>query len=180
MDNRNSKTNATLELPHAYRTAQLKSYCGLCGALAVVRCLRCGQPFCALHAPGASERCVDCERVYRRTANRVSLGCTVSALMFGVASVVTAAWVSVPWAVGAAGLAFVGGWALTALGLRVARGRFLANDAGDSPLLEGADFTIAPATEEDGVARRRLRGWSHRNRGELPSVPMYQRTYGVG
>jgi hypothetical protein len=180
-NNTNHANHANHELPHAYRTAPLKNYCDLCGDEAVMRCLRCGQPFCGLHAPAAGDRCVDCERVYRRTANRVSLGCTSSALMIGVASVVTAAWVSVPWAIGAAGLAFVGGWALTALGLRVARGRFLVNEAGDSPLLEGADFSIAPATEEDGAApRRRLGGWSPRSRGELPSVPMYQRTYGVG
>jgi hypothetical protein len=174
-------THTTHELPHAYRSAQLKSYCHLCGSEAVARCLRCGLPFCGLHAPKAQERCIDCERAHRRTANRVTLGCTSVALTIGVASVLAAAWVSVPWAIGAAGMTVMGGWFLNALGLRVARGRFLANDAGDVPLLEGAELTIAPAGAEEGLVQLRRRGgWNHRNRGELPSVPMYQRTYGVG
>lgn len=167
-------------MPDAYRTAPLLSYCELCGVEAVARCLRCGRPYCSLHAPAAGDRCADCERAHRRVADRVSIGCTAIAAMLGVPSVVWAAWVSTPWAIGAAGVAFLGGWCLVALGLRVARGRFLANDAGDYPLLAGADLSIAPVGPGDGAATRRVRSWVHRGRGELPSVPMYQRTYGVG
>jgi hypothetical protein len=145
--------------------------------------MRCGKPFCGDHAPRADERCADCELAYSRTSRTISSAATLVTGLVTLGGAVTAGWFSIPLAGVVAGLSLISGWLVAVASHKIARSHFMARRAVSSALLADATFKIAPALEEEagsGRGRRMIRHWTHRTRGELPSVPMWQRTYGVG
>lgn len=183
-NNTPSNTSPTTTSPARagiYRAAAVQVFCSLCGKPAVACCVRCGKPFCGDHAARADERCADCELAYSRTSRSINSAATVVTGLVTLGGVVAAGWFSVPLAGVVAGLSLISGWVLTVASQKIARSHFMAKRTVSSPLLEGASFKIAPALEEEpGRGKRMIRHWTHKTRGELPSVPMWQRTYGVG
>lgn len=177
----NTHTSSSPTWAGVYRAAAVQVFCSLCGKPAVACCVRCGQAFCGDHAARADERCADCELAYSRTSRSISSAATVVTGLVTLGGTVAAGWFSIPLAGVVAGLSLFTGWLVSVASHKIARSHFMAKRAASSALLDGASFKIAPALEEEpGRGKRMIRHWAHRNRGELPSIPMWQRTYGVG
>lgn len=173
------QTSETTPSADVYRRpAPTPLRCDTCGELAFGRCPRCGRAFCTDHLMvDRDDRCADCERVLRRTRNRVAFATSIGVLPFAGA----AAWlfsfdllamVIMPGVV-AAVVGSAGGvvW-------RLLRRSFLAGQRFD-PFIEGTQLHIAPRLPGGDAARLGPRALStDRNRLEPPLTPIWGRTYG--
>lgn len=153
--------------------------CFLCGERATLRCPRCGRPFCAAHGIfGDKTRCADCEASFARKKDTRNFVSAIAGIATGVgvaaaflsAGAVSMIWVPFTVLCGALGGALVGGpWHA------ISRGRFLREGNGER-VIAGA-LKISPHGGQMAETRRLMLDWKPRQRG-MPSVPIYQRTYG--
>jgi hypothetical protein len=169
-----------------YRAAETRvATCNLCGHEAEFCCPRCARPLCVAHSVRADHRCESCEAQYharRRWIDNVSWGSGM-AVFAGLIGLL--GYSAEPKGAGVAGLALLGVCAVVVAGLLAGglwtvvagllRRRFLAE--GDGNLVIADSLRIAPDGGADDARRKVGMGYTIGNRG-LPSVPLYQRTYG--
>ena len=150
----------------------------------MVRCLHCGVTSCSRHAH-VSGYCVECEMKLSNIQARGGWVGTGLAVVGAVSSIyITGLDLLMLSIVFAGCFALLGVWT-TAVGRALAKNHFKAGDrfSADEVVLDGATLEIAPRLPGPiGVARRRrnVAGSGGRSAGAMPTVPMYQRTYGVG
>lgn len=165
---------------HAYREASLVSHCTLCSDVAVFRCMRCGRSYCSLHA-SVNECCPDCETAFSRITAWVGLVALLPSTVPSAVALLVFGMQQPFLGVLSVGLSALVWMLLVATGKWVARRIFLSAHRRQERLLEGARLKIAARSHrEHRFTARRRSAYGHRTRGELPSVPIYQRTYGVG
>jgi hypothetical protein len=170
---------------NAYRAANPVFRCvtANCSEQAVVRCLHCGKTSCSRHAL-VDGYCVDCEMALSNVEVRGGwIGASIAAVG-AITSMYTSGLALLPLTIIFGGVfALLGVWT-TAVGRALARNSFKAKDklAADELVLDGAEVNIAPRLGPVGASRPRRRriGSGGHSAGAMPSVPMYQRTYGAG
>ena len=152
-----------------YRENATASYCVTCGQAALVRCPRCGRPFCADHAQVTS-CCADCELALARTTRRWIAGTMASyvAALGGAACYLAMLEPVLGFVTG--GFGVLGGIFVTAVATRFARGKERSWEP-----VEGAELRIG-AEGGDNRPPRRL-GWLIRSSGKKD---MYQAAYDAG
>jgi len=161
----------------AYRQPA-KRICDTCQGPAFARCPRCGRLLCLDHMPfDTQHRCERCEVLLARTrAGIVRLawsGMLAVLSLAGVLFFVSTGLSAITALLGFAAVGLCGG-----LGRLAARRRFLARGRGAPILLADIEIPIGPRGE-----------WRPQSRATLPitrieppnaTMPMWQRTYGVG
>lgn len=161
-----------------YRTSTLRHYCDVCQEQAQTRCLCCGKTFCLLHS-SSSRYCMSCEGkikvlgfgITAAVGLAVTAPAVILAMLAGVGFVLIAIFLALA-------LVIVG--LLSGVGRWVALERLRTCSPEAEALLEDVEILVAARTAEDSsISRGRGRRSGH-SAGAMPSVPMYQRTYGVG
>jgi hypothetical protein len=159
----------TKTIPHPYRENATEAYCVTCGQKALVRCPRCGRPFCTDHAAMTS-CCADCELALSRSTRRWLAG-TMAGYVAAMGSAACYLGMLEPilgFVTGSFGV--LGGIFVGAVAARLARGR----EKGWEPV-ENAELRIGPESAESRPARRL--GWLVRTAGRKD---MYQAAYDAG
>jgi hypothetical protein len=177
-----------LESP--YRSAAIKELCTICRAPAFVRCPTCGRLFCSQHGSFA-ECCADCDIELARVESRAFTRSILGFSMAGAAGFAYACHtlgfsfffpdlIPHPFYLGTL-LPVSEGFVIyfaSSLCRTIARRRFYRRLGHRSLFVEGAKIAIAPSSPEDEIeVIERRGGWVSKTYGDLPQVPLWQRTY---
>lgn len=159
--------------------------CDLCGHEADYCCPRCGRPLCVAHSLRADRRCASCELQFSARRSWIDwVGFGVGVSIFG-GLIAVLGYETLPVYGLSGAVVFLGVLAFVAAGVvggvlwavlhGIARRRFLSE--GDGEMVIAERLQIAPRGGSAAERRKVGMGYTVGNRG-LPSVPLYQRTYG--
>ena len=161
-----------------YRTSTIHYHCEVCRERAQMRCLCCGRTFCLTHGP-TNMHCPACEDRIKVGGRQITA--LAGVIFTGIAVIIAltlqvdlwAIWIMVASAVVLFSL-------LAGIGRWIMLKKIRTCPPGEEVILEEIEISIAARTAEDFKIRLGRRRGSGHSAGALPTVPMYQRTYGAG